>query len=251
MSELRSFFRRWLLAFLLPRPLIGIFYIPRYMKSWRNYSSVEESMPVRLRDSHPCLTDWVSETPFDAHYFYQGAWLGREVANVKPSLHIDIGSSVMSIAVLSGFVETVFVDYRPLKANINGLSSVASDILHLPFKVASIRSLSCLHVIEHIGLGRYGDPVDPEGSRKAASELKSLLSPGGKLYISLPVGKAKVCFNAHRVHSPEQVMNMFSGLKLISFCCVDDYGNFVADAPTSIAENFDYGCGMFVFQKLE
>jgi len=251
MNVLKSLLRSWLLAFLLPRPIVGIFYLPRYIRQWLHYRRIDKSMPVKFCDSYPCLTDWVSDTPFDAHYFYQGAWLGREVAKVKPGQHVDIGSSVMSIAVLSGFVDTVFVDYRPLKANLEGLNSVASDILHLPFKPDSVRSLSCLHVIEHIGLGRYGDPIDPEGSLKAAAELESVLCPGGLLYLSLPIGRARVCFNAHRVHAPEQVLGMFAGLKLISFCYVDDQGKFIANASMHTAEAFSYGCGMFVFQKLE
>lgn len=251
MNGLKTFLRSWLLAFLLPKLFVGIFYLPRYLKEWIQYAGVEKSMSVKLKDSYPCLTDWVSHTPFDAHYFYQGAWLSREVAKVKPLQHVDIGSSVMSIASLSGFVATVFVDYRPLKVNLNGLSSVASDILQLPFRPGSVHSLSCLHVIEHIGLGRYGDSIDPEGSRKAAKELASLLSPGGKLYLSLPVGRARVCFNAHRVHAPKQVLMMFPDLQLCSFSYVDDHGSFAADVSEDMAETLHYGCGMFVFQKPE
>jgi len=249
MNGLKKLLRSWFLAFLLPKPIVGIFYLPRYIRQWRHYRRIDKLMSVKFSDSYPCLTDWVSDTPFDAHYFYQGAWLGREVARVQPTRHVDIGSSVMSVAVLSGFVDTVFVDYRPLKANLNGLSSVASDILQLPFKPGSLLSLSCLHVIEHIGLGRYGDPTDPEGSLKAAAELESVLSTGGFLYLSLPVGRARVCFNAHRVHAPGQVTAMFARLKLISFSYVDDQGRFMADASMHDAEDLDYGCGMFVFQK--
>ena len=251
MNVLKIFLRSWLLAFLLPKPFVGVFYLPRYIKEWKQYACLEKTMSVKLKDSYPCLTDWVSHTPFDAHYFYQGGWLAREVAKTKPLQHVDIGSSVMSIASLSGFVKTTFVDYRPLKANLEGLSSVASDILQLPFRPGSIDSLSCLHVIEHIGLGRYGDPIDPEGSKKAAKELASLLSPGGRLYLSLPVGKSRICFNAHRVHSPEQVLAMFSDLQMLSFSCVDDSGVFADDISEHKANNYNYGCGMFVFQKSE
>lgn len=251
MNRLKTLLRSWLLAFLLPRPIIGIFYLPRYIADWRRYRRLEASMTVDFADSYPCLTDRVAHTPFDPHYFYQGAWLAREVRNAAPGQHVDVGSSVMSIAVLSGFVDTVFVDYRPLKANLDGLVSVAGDILRLPLRPGSLESLSCLHVIEHIGLGRYGDPIDVDGSKKAAAELASLLAPGGRLYLSLPVGRARVCFNAHRVHSPEQVVAMFPDLQLLSFSCVDDAGRFhnAVDSGRIVTE--EYACGMFVFGKPE
>jgi len=251
MNNLKNLLRSWVLAFLLPRPIVGVFYLPRYIRQWLHYRSIDKSMPVLFRDSYPCLTDAVLDTPFDAHYFYQGAWLARELVRVRPDLHVDVGSSVMSIASVSGFVDTVFVDYRPLRANLPGLHSVASDILHLPFKPGSLHSLSCLHVIEHIGLGRYGDPVDPDGSCKAAAELTSLLAPGGGLYLSLPVGRSRVCFNAHRVHAASQVDAMFAGLELVSFSYVDDQGCFFTDASVRDADGFEYGCGMFVFKKPE
>ncbi|HKI60928.1 MAG TPA: DUF268 domain-containing protein [Mariprofundaceae bacterium] len=251
MNRFKSLLRSWLLAFLLPRPIIGIFYLPRYFADWRRYRALETRMAVDFADSYPCLTDRVAHTPFDPHYFFQGAWLARAVHEAGSMKHVDIGSSVMSIAVLSGFVDTVFVDYRPLKANLGGFASVAGDILHLPLRQGSVESLSCLHVIEHIGLGRYGDPIDVNGSRKAAGELASLLAPGGRLYLSLPVGRSRVCFNAHRVHSPGEVVAMFPSLELQSFSCVDDAGRYHDAVDIEYAATEEYACGMFVFGKWE
>ena len=206
-------------------------------------------MRVGFADMQPCLGDWTTHTPFDAHYFYQGAWLARQLAQSKPARHVDIGSSVLTMSVISAMVETVFVDYRPLKTSLSGLSSLPGDILHLPFDDNSVASLSCLHVIEHIGLGRYGDPIDPEGSLKAAAELQRILSPGGKLYLSLPIGRERVCFNAHRVHAPDSVLKMFPQLTLVDFSCVDDAGQYHQSQPLEAASQLDYGCGLFYFEK--
>lgn len=249
MRKLRLLARHWLLALLYPRPIVGLLYLPRFISHWRRYASTAHGQPMPFSDMQPCLGDWSTHTPFDAHYFYQGAWLSRMLAESKPARHIDIGSSVLTMSVLSATVDTIFVDYRPLKANLPGLDSVAGNILHLPFPSESAESLSCLHVIEHIGLGRYGDPIDPMGSVKAAIELQRILKPGGKLYLSLPVGRERVCFNAHRVHSPNSVLDMFSGLKLLSFSVVDDQGFFTENSMMSSAEKLEYGCGMFVFER--
>jgi SAM-dependent methyltransferase len=240
--------RSWLLAFITPRPLVGVAYLPRYFAQWHRYRRASTEK-VRLRDSYPCLTDWTPHTPFDPHYFFQGAWLARRVRRAGPKQHVDIASSVMTVSVLSAMVDTVFVDYRPLQVSLPGLESRAGDILALPFAKDEISSLSCLHVIEHIGLGRYGDPLDVAGSAKAARELARVLAPRGRLYISMPVGRERVCFNAHRVHAPESVVELFAGLELMEFGYVDDAGEYHEKAPLAEARELDYGCGFFLFTK--
>lgn len=249
MRKIRQIARHWLLALLYPRPLVGLLYLPRFFSHWKKYTHSAGTQKVPLTDLQPCLGDWTTHTPFDAHYFYQGAWLSRMLSESKPVRHVDIGSSVLTVSVLSAWIDTIFVDYRPLNADLPGLASVAGNILNLPFADNSVYSLSCLHVIEHIGLGRYGDPIDPQGSIKAAMELQRILKPGGKLYLSLPIGRERVCFNAHRVHAPDTVVNMFPGLGLVSFSFVDDAGKLNESRPVSSANAQEYGCGLFQFEK--
>src|SRR5262245_37549783 len=232
--------RNWGLAFLLPRPFAGLLGLPRYLRHWREYSRRAEP-PLRWKDSYPCLGDWTSHTPFDAHYFYQGAWLARRVASRNPARHVDVASSALTLSVLSATTETFHIDYRPLAAQLPGLRCVAGDILDLPLADASVASLSCLHVIEHIGLGRYGDPIDPDGSAKAARQLARVLAPGGRLYLSVPVGRERTCFNAHRVFDPRTVLALFAPLELEAFALVDDAGQFREGAPLEAASGLDYG----------
>lgn len=238
------------MAFIQPRPLVGMLYLPRFISHWIKYArrAPGQEKPGLL-DAQPCLGDWSTHTPFDAHYFYQGAWLARRIGGARPDKHVDVGSSVMTISVLSATVDTIFVDYRPLKATLPGLTPLAGDILNLPFEKNSVKSLSCLHVIEHIGLGRYGDRIDPEGTCKAASELQRVVSRGGRLYLSLPIGRERVCFNAHRVHAPNSVLNMFAQMKLLEFSCVDDEGAYHENQGIEKAGRMEYGCGMFLFEK--
>lgn len=155
----------------------------------------------------------------------------------------------MMINVLSASVNTVFVDYRPLRVRLSNLSSLAGDIVRLPFRDGSVASLSCLHVIEHVGLGRYGDPLEPAGSRLAAAELQRVVQPGGRLFLSTPVGRERVCFNAHRVHAPATIQSYLPGLRLEAFSLVDDAGRFREHVSPESAACLEYGCGLFEFVK--
>ena len=241
-------FLRWVSAFLTPVPLAGLAGLPRYLIQWRRLKSLKPS-DFRVRDSYPCLADWVQSTPFDPHYFYQSAWLARQIAQVRPGRHTDIGSDVRMIGVLSAFVDVSFVDFRPLRTRLEGLQCIAGNLTALEFVSGSLESLSCLHVIEHVGLGRYGDPLDIAGSVRALSELQRVLAPGGRLYISVPIGRERVCFNAHRVFSPRTIVDALPELSLLKMSAVDDQGEYIDVRDIDSCNGFEYGCGMFVFAK--
>ena len=250
MNPLIHTISRWLMVIAEPRKLLSWIYLPRYVKHWHQYQAKSDER-LRLIDSHPCLADWLPSTPFDPHILYQGAWLARKIALRKPASHVDVGSSVLTISVLSAHVPTVFVDFRPLKVDLKNLQCIAGSISSLPFATGSVSSLSCMHVLEHIGLGRYGDPIAPEGSRKAAAELARVVEPGGRLYLTVPVGRARVCFNAHRVFAPQEIPSLFQNLHLQNFSWVDDSGNFHASAEPEDAARAEYACGFYEFEGKE
>jgi len=197
----------------------------------------------------PMLHDKKDSTPFDAQYFFQQLWAFELILINKPTQHIDIGSMYQFGGYLSKIVKTVFVDIRPIETNLRNLQIRKGDILQLPFDDDSIESLSCLHVVEHIGLGRYGDKIDPDGAEKACKELARVLMPNGILYVSVPMGKDRLCFNAHRVLSASRMIRYFSSLDLKSFSYVDDNGVFHEDVKLTDYTDGHYECGMFKFTK--
>jgi SAM-dependent methyltransferase len=241
--------RNWSLMACDLRKLSSIPKLPRYFNDWMRFNREVSEEKARFRDSYPCLTDWTNVTRYDTHNFYQAFWVMNKLVENKPDKHVDIGSNVLIIAAISAFVETTFIDFRPLEAGISSLNPLQGDIINLSFPDESFSSISCLHVIEHIGLGRYGDKLDPKGSEKAARELARVLAKGGRLLLSTPVGRERVCFNAHRVFKPHTIVGMFSELKLLSFAFVDDKGTYNHCAEIKDAENNRYACGMFEFKK--
>lgn len=241
----------WLNLFLDPFRLLSVVRLFRYMKDWFTYSRMEDAEPIYVLDTYPCLRDGLSTSPFDRHYFYQDIWAFHHIVDKHVESHIDIGSNVVFVGMLTTVTRVLFIDIRPLTATLERFSSVGGSILQLPFPDNSVPSLSCLHVAEHIGLGRYGDPLDPQGTLKAAEELSRVLAPGGNLYFSVPVGRPRVCFNAHRVLDPTRVLDYFRGLELVEFSGIDDERNFQRNVQPTSLKNSEYACGLFWFRKPE
>lgn len=221
----------------------------RFLADMRSYRRLAPEAEVSLAEAYPQIHDLTATSPIDAHYFYQDVWAARRVAELGPPHHVDVGSRVDYVGFLTAITTVTFVDIRPLEVELEGLTSVAGSILALPFEDHSLRSLSCLHVAEHVGLGRYGDELDPDGTRKAANELQRVLAPGGQLLFSVPVGRPRICFNAHRIHEPDEVVAMFDDLVLEEFAGVDDAGRFRDGARPSELADASYGCGLFRFSR--
>jgi hypothetical protein len=198
---------------------------------------------------HPYLNDATQDTSFDAHYVYHPAWAARIVREINPERHIDISSTLHFCSMLSAFVKTEFYDFRPAKLTLNNLKCLEADLTNLFFDSGSIHSLSCMHTIEHIGLGRYGDPIDPDGDNKAIKELKRVCAVGGSLLVVVPVGKRKIIFNAHRIYNPTDIINLMDGFELRNFSLVDDHGHYTEHAALADAAQQQYGCGCYWFVK--
>ena len=186
----QRFYRYWVSQIFDPvRSLAAIRGFYTYFRDWKKYNQRSGTERLRFMDSYPCFFDRNPKTPFDAHYLYQAVWATEKVIREPAIYHVDVGSEVRFVAMLSAYIPITFVDIRPVK--IDGLKNIIckkNSIHELPFEDASLNSISCLHVAEHVGLGRYGDPLDPEGTKKACQELARVLAPGGNLYFSVPVG---------------------------------------------------------------
>ncbi len=239
----------WLTPVLHLRLRSGLRGYARYVHDWRAYARLPGAEPLTLREALPCLHDRTAFSPTVGHYFYQDAWALRAVKRSETPLHVDVGSNVVYVSMVSAIAPTIFVDIRPLVTNLDNLNCLDGSILAMPFADNSLPSLSCLHVAEHIGLGRYGDPLDPGGTHKAARELARVLKPGGSLYFSLPLGRPRLCYNAHRVHAPDQILGYFSDLQLADFAAIVDGGSFKPAAQPAELVNSDFACGLFHFIK--
>lgn len=228
--------------------------IPSFICNLKEYrrTNTDPSLSFRWKNATPVLSDRYDHAgAASGHYFWQDLWAAKYLFEKKRLHHVTVGSRIDGfVAHILPFCKVTYIDIRPLLVNIEGLEHKQGSILHLPYEDNSVDSISCLHVLEHIGLGRYGDPVRPDGHLHAAKECSRVLAPGGELLIGTPIGVERLCFNAHRIFDPETIISIFSPLKLVDFSMIDDQGQQILfNQPFEAARRCKYGCGLFVFTK--
>ena len=228
----------------------------RELREWKRRAAEEPDFPLgRL---FPMLGDRTDAAGvMSGHYFHQDLLVARRVHEARPRRHVDVGSRVDGlIAHLAVFREVDVIDIRPLRSEVENVSFVQADLMSLPAELERCTdSLSCLHALEHFGLGRYGDPIDPGGYRSGLDSLTRMLEPGGILYLSVPIGPQRVEFNAHRVFSVPYLTALVSDrFEVQRFSYVDDVGDLHADVDVAAGgDNFGciYGCGIWELRRID
>lgn len=234
--------------------------IPQFMRDYNELKRQQKASTVSFPfgELYPCLDDRSDNAgTAKGHYFHQDLLVARRIFANAPKLHVDVGSRVDGfVAHVAAYREIEVFDVRPLTSKIPNVRFKQVDLmapLDAPLR-GYCNSLSCLHALEHFGLGRYGDTVDFEGHLKGLANLKGVLTPGGKLYLSVPIGPQRIEFNAHRVFAVETLLSMVSDFHVDAFSYVDDKGDLhenEALAMDAVARSFDcrYGCGILELTK--
>lgn len=237
------------------RRVINLRNFPEYLKN--RYQFIKKGGIV---DSNfMVLSDYDAQAGHGSgHYFHQDLLVAQYIYKLNPNRHIDVGSSI------NGFVSHV-ATFRTIEAmDIRSLDEVGHE--NIKFLRANLMSrgdgtksiadsISCLHAIEHFGLGRYGDPIDPDGHKHGFTNLLHMLKDGGTLYISFPIAKeSSVCFNAHRVFNPMDILNWNLGessFLIERFDYVDDDGKLHKDQILNGDLDLNFGCGIYTIKKQE
>jgi len=227
--------------------------LPRYVRDLIKWKKMGGENPKIL---YPILGNWSeSSGSCTGHYFHQDLLIAGYIYEAKPIRHIDIGSRIDGfVAHVSVFREIEVIDIRHMEVLPYRIKFLQADLMKSDSALFECcDSLSCLHAIEHFGLGRYGDPVDPNGHLRGFANLITMLKPDGKMYISFPIGQPRIEFNAHRVFGPRDII-LWPGserLELVNFDFVDDLGRVHVHATVDQAmqASLNYGCGIYTFKK--
>ena len=234
--------------------------VPRFVNDYYHFKKKYGLNTDFKFNFYPVLSDYNLSNGFlNGHYFRQDLHVSQKVFERNPKVHLDVGSRIDGfVAQVASFRKIHVADVRPtadinhnIKSEVMDFSEELSCSLHAKFD-----SVSCLHALEHFGLGRYGDKIEPSGYKQGIRNFKAVMIPGGILYLSVPIGKAKIAFNAHRVFDPFSLMTELknTGFTILSLTVIDDKGEMhinydLANNPLNI-HTLEYGCGIFECQKL-
>jgi hypothetical protein len=233
----------------LPKPLRNRFRFSRERQEFLRLGGV-------ITHDFPIYSDYNKQAgTAKGHYFHQDLLVASMIHDAAPARHLDVGSSVEGfVAHVASFRNIEIFDIRPL--TIEGhprIRFVQGDLMRLdPQWLECTDSLSCLHALEHFGLGRYGDPIDPQGHLKGFANMCKMLKPGGTFYLGFPIGKPTVHFNAHRVFHPMDAPGWAkdASLELVRYDYVDDQGDLHTQQNPAQTPPLDFGCGIYTFRKL-
>ena len=197
----------------------------------------------------------------DRHYFLQDLYVAQKVIEHHPAVHYDIGSRVDGFIghLLVSLNRVVMLDIRPFPHKVKGLDFIQTDATNLmEIEDSSIGSKSSLHAIEHFGLGRYGDCIDPEACFSAMKAMQRVVCGGGILFFSVPIAMHDgVYFNSHRVFAPKTIVKTFNQMTLLEFAHIHDYKitSYVGNTAIELINNErynlgNYDCGIFILKKM-
>lgn len=223
----------------------------RFRKMSKSHSSFNKiSINAQLFDLHSDAGD------VKTHYFWQDLIVAKKINDLGIKLHNDIGSRIdgfIAHLASSNIIVNIF-DIRKLEHNIPNVNFTQLDLMNdIPKDLEhSCHSLSCLHTLEHFGLGRYGDDIDTNGYIKGLNQMNKLVKKNGYFFLSVPVGKQRVEFNAHRVFDPHYIYSLLKkDFHLNEFVLIDDNCNvkYYKSLENNKFSELNYSCGIFIFKK--
>ena len=201
----------------------------------------------------PIATDKYAMAGTMDDYFLQDLWAAKLIYKSGVKRQFDIGSRIDGFIahLLAMDIDVTVIDIREFPGEVENLHTIVDDATYLSqIPDESIESMSALCSLEHFGLGRYGDPIDPEACFKCFAAIQKKMKKGGKLYISVPVGSDRVEFNAHRIFYASTIIECFSDMELQEFsCCEDGKMEYHVDIHKYDNDKVDYRMGLFYFVK--
>lgn len=233
---------------------LSVMGLPRYVAHWFRFRRTY----VGELNFFPCLHDWFEEGgSTKSEYFWQDLYVARKIHANNPEKHVDIGSRIDGFAAhVASFRDLEVFDIRPVTPNIPSITFRQADMTNLDdAMVGYCDSLSCLHALEHFGLGRYGDPIDPNAYKLGFSNMARILRSGGLLYLSVPIGRERVEFNAHRIFNPQTLIDLAGQYQLLlrEFSWLDEnqrlWHSSNPDSDIGVLALLPYALGIFIFEK--
>lgn len=232
-----------------------IFFLKNTIKYFNHYLLFKK-LGGKVKKFYPMLDDFDDNAAsIKNQLFHSDLLTSQKVYEKKPEKHLDIGSRIDGvIAHIASFRNLDVLDIRDVDIQPHkNINFVKKDLLQIKIlddaeKYDSISSIGCL---AHIGLGRYGDKIDPNGYKRGIKAINNLAKKNCIIYIMMPVGKKGVEFNSHQVFDADQLIEEFksNSFNLQEFHLINDVGDLILNSKTKNSLDLNFGGGYFVFQK--
>lgn len=224
--------------------------IPRYIRDLIKFKKNNE-YPLLIK---PCLFDWYDDAGnYNNEYFWQDLYIAEMIINKNPILHLDIGSRIDGfILSLASSRKVEILDIRNINLNHHNIKHLQRDFINEIDDLKNYAdSVSCLHTLEHFGLGRYGDDIDVYAYKKAIINFSLILKKNGYLYLSTPIGKEKILFNANRVFEPQRLIKEFTdcNFSLIKSFYISKSNKFLLKEFNTKEDIKTDSLGIFILKK--
>lgn len=186
-----------------------------FAEDLENYRRMNQRDTFRISEDYiyPVITDKYNQAGAINSYLLQDLWAAKLIYASGIKKHYDIGSRIDGFIthLLAMDIKVTLIDIRDYSGELDNLEFIQDDATSLSrIPDESIESISALCSLEHFGLGRYGDPIDPEACFKCFAAIQRKLKRGGAFYLAVPIGRERVEFNAHRVFYAGTIVDVFS-----------------------------------------
>lgn len=171
---------------------------------------------------------------------------------------LDIGcsDSIMPIEIAGLGYETYGNDPRGYPFSYPGFKFIKGDALKLNFPERYFDCITCISVLEHVGLSMdYSGQISGRKDKMLAEKIKKMLKKKGKFIITLPFGTKRVLENQHtRIYDSEEIKLLFSGFKKLEERYFYQKGSYWIESTAANLEKmtrskFEETVAMFVFVK--
>jgi len=146
--------------------------------------------------------------------------------------HPIIDKTVLVIGSLTPWVEAVAlkngakiplttIDFNPIYCHSNKIIFfTVNEFRNLPPILYDV--IISYSSLEHDGMGRFGDPINPNGDIERVQEIFHLIKPGGKFYLGFPMGLDQLAFNLHRVYGRLRLPLLIKGWDYLGVYGIDE-----------------------------
>ena len=233
----------------------NLIYTPLYIKSFFIFKKRLKSKNLKIKNYFfPVLGEHLEKSSkVIEHYFNQDLLVASYIFKNKPKKHVDVGSRIDGfVAHVASFRNIEVFDIRNNDFQFKNITFKKKDISKVNKNLINYcDSLSCLHTLEHFGLGRYGDKIDPEGHIKGFKNLIKILKKNGTLYVSVPISDQNaVYFNSERLFKPKEILKWSNDVKLTRFDLINDNNQMFLNLNVkNFKKKIKYSCGIYTFKK--